>query len=242
MADEAQRGTLYVVPTPIGNLEDITLRALRILREIDFVACEDTRHTVQLLTHFDIRKPLVSFYSYNQHHRIPLVSDSGMPGISDPGFFLIREALDRNIPVVTLPGPSAAITALVGSGLPTDGFVFLGFLKKKAGKMKKELAEAALPGKTIVFYESPHRIHKTLSVCGEVFPPETPLVLARELTKTFEEYIRGTLKNVSEQMEKREARGEYVVLVSPPEKGRASVDDGLEVSDRTIVSEREGIS
>ena len=149
-------GILYLVPTPIGNLEDITLRALRVLKEVDSIICEDTRQTVKLLNHYEIKKPLMSFYTYNQERRIPgiirdllsgknlaIVSDSGTPGISDPGSFLIEEALRSGINVVPLPGPNAALTALVASGLPMHGFVFLGFLKKKTGKMKKELAAAA---------------------------------------------------------------------------------------------------
>ena len=225
-------GTLYVVPTPIGNLEDITLRALRVLREVDSVVCEDTRRTAQLLNYYQVRKPLISFFTYNQVRRLPeiirglregknlaLVSDSGTPGISDPGFFLIAEALSQGIHVVPLPGPNAAVTALVGSGLPMDGFVFTGFLKRKAGKLKRELKKAASAGKTLVFYESPHRIEKTLSLCEEVFPPQTQTVVARELTKKFEEFIRGTLKDVSATLRARGVLGECVVLISPPEDG-----------------------
>lgn len=221
-------GTLYLVPTPIGNLEDITLRALRVLKEVDFVLCEDTRQTVKLLTHYGIQKPLVSFYSQNQERRIPevardlaagknaaLVSDSGTPGISDPGFFLVSRLIGERIPVVPLPGPNAVITALVASGLPTNGFVFLGFLKRKAGKLKKELKTAASCGRTIVFYESPHRVKKTLSLCAEVFGGACRVALARELTKKFEEFIRGTLENVTEQIREREMLGEFVVVLSP---------------------------
>jgi 16S rRNA (cytidine1402-2'-O)-methyltransferase len=219
---------LYLVPTPIGNLEDITLRALRVLREADLVVCEDTRQTVKLLNHYQIQKPLLSFYTYNQRQRIPhiaaeleagktiaLVSDSGTPGISDPGYFMVQEALARGIAVVSLPGPSAAVTALVASGLPSDGYVFAGFLKRKAGKLKKELAAAAAAGRTIIFYESPYRVKKTLALCREVFPGDTRVVLARELTKKFEEYIRGTLDEVSERVRDRDLLGEFVVLIAP---------------------------
>ena len=166
---------LYIAATPIGNLEDITLRVLRVLKECDFIACEDTRQTLKLLTHYQISKPLISFYSYNQQNRIPqiikkiqagqtcvLVSDGGMPAISDPGYLLVKAAIENNVKTEILPGASAGICALVGSGLPTDGYVFLGFLKRKPGKMKKELQEASVLGKTIVFYESPHRIVKTV--------------------------------------------------------------------------------
>ncbi len=221
-------GTLYIVPTPIGNLEDITLRALNILKQVDFIACEDTRQTVKILNHYGIKKNLVSFYSYNQFRRIPeilnglksgksvaLVSDGGTPGISDPGFFLVEAALKENIKVSSLPGPAAFVTALVGSGLPTDGFIFLGFLKRKAGKLKKELNEAASLEKTIVFYESPHRIKKTLLLCEEVFAKSSRTVLARELTKNFEEFIRGTLAEVSGSVKDRELKGEFVVMIFP---------------------------
>ena len=146
---------------------------------------------------------------------IALVSDCGTPAISDPGYYLIKEALDKNITVVPLPGACALITALVGSGLTTDSFVFLGFLKKKAGKMKKELEQAKQVEKTIVFYESPHRILKTLEICKEVFGEQTKIVLARELTKKFEEFIRGTIKEVFDIMSNREILGEFIVLVNP---------------------------
>ena len=228
MNNNINNGTLFVVPTPIGNLEDITLRAIRILQEVDTVVCEDTRQTIKLLSHLKISKPLISFYTQNQLKRIPqiismlesgksiaLVSDCGTPAISDPGYYLIKEALDKNIEVVPLPGACALITALVGSGLTTDSFVFLGFLKKKAGKMKKELEQAKRVEKTIVFYESPHRILKTLEICREVFGEQTKIVLARELTKKFEEFIRGTIKEVFDIMTNREILGEFIVLVEP---------------------------
>lgn len=221
-------GTLFIVPTPIGNLEDITLRAIRVLKEADIVACEDTRQTVKLLNHLGITKPLVSFYTYNQLKRIPglisdlesgkniaLVSDSGTPGISDPGFFLVKEAIDKAIPVISLPGANAAVTAFVASGLSSDGFIFLGFLKRKSGKLKKELRCASSAGKTIIFYESPYRVYKTLKLCMDIFDPSTPVVLARELTKIYEEYIRGTLKEVTDRLENQQLKGEIVVIISP---------------------------
>ena len=222
--------TLFVVPTPIGNLEDITLRAIRILQEVDTVVCEDTRQTIKLLSHLKISKPLISFYTQNQLRRIPqiisilesgkniaLVSDCGTPAISDPGYYLIKEAIDKNINVVPLPGACALITALVGSGLTTDSFTFLGFLKKKTGKMKKELEQAKSIRKTIIFYESPHRVLKTLEICKEVFGENTRVVLARELTKKFEEFIRGTVKDVIENMSNRDILGEFIVLIEPAE-------------------------
>ena len=223
-------GTLYLVPTPIGNLEDITLRALAVLKSVDSVVCEDTRQTVKLLNHYGIKKNLLSFYSYNQFKKIPsllenlrsgknlaLVSDGGTPGISDPGFFLVSRALSDNIPVVSLPGPSAFVTALVASGLSTDGFVFLGFLKRKPGKMKKELLKASELGKTVVFYESVHRIKKTIELLSDIFPDDTRVVIARELTKNFEEYIRGTIEEVKESVKDRELKGEFVVMNSTSE-------------------------
>ena len=228
MNNVTNKGILFVVPTPIGNLEDITLRAIRILQEVDTVVCEDTRQTIKLLSHLKISKPLISFYTQNQLKRIPqimsmlengksiaLVSDCGTPAISDPGYYLIKEAIDKNISVIPLPGACALITALVGSGLTTDSFIFLGFLKKKTGKMKKELEQAKLIQKTIVFYESPHRILKTLGICKEVFGEQSKIVLARELTKKFEEFIRGTIKEVLEEMSNREILGEFIILLQP---------------------------
>ncbi len=217
---------LYIVPTPIGNLEDITLRAVRILQEVDTIVCEDTRQTIKLLSHLKISKPLISFYTQNQLKRIPqiiamlkdgknvaLVSDCGTPAISDPGYFLIKEALENNINVVPLPGPCALITAVIASGLPTDSFVFLGFLKRKPGKMRKELESAGQQKKTIIFYESPHRLLKTLEICKEVFGGNANVVLARELTKKFEEFVRGNLDQVTKNMQKREILGEFVVMI-----------------------------
>jgi 16S rRNA (cytidine1402-2'-O)-methyltransferase len=220
-------GVLYVVPTPIGNLEDITLRALRVLKECDLIACEDTRQSLKLLTHYGISKPLISFYSYNQQNRIPqiiaklengqnvaLISDCGTPAISDPGWLLIKAAVEKNIKAETLPGASALITALVGSGLPTDGFVFCGFLKRKPGKMKKELEEAKTLGKTIVFYESPYRVLKTVELCAEVFGSDAQICLAREITKKFEEYIRGNIKEAAAELALREKiLGEFVIII-----------------------------
>ena len=220
---------LYVVATPIGNLEDISLRALRILKECDLIVCEDTRESLKLLSHFKISKPLISFYSYNEQYRIKglidnllngkkiaLISDAGTPGISDPGYSLIREAISRNIKVEVLPGASAVITALVGSGLPTVGFIFCGFLKRKPSKMRKELVELANLGKTIIFYESPYRVLKTVEMVLEVFGKDSQICLAREITKKFEEFIRGTVKEVLEDIKNRKSiLGEFVILVYP---------------------------
>ncbi|MCA6071523.1 MAG: 16S rRNA (cytidine(1402)-2'-O)-methyltransferase, partial [Endomicrobium sp.] len=184
-------GILYIVPTPIGNLEDVTLRALRILKECDLIACEDTRQSLKLLSYFEISKPLISFYSYNEQHRlgqildkiangkkVALISDAGTPGISDSGYALVKEAIGKGIKTEVLPGASAVTTALVGSGLPTDGFIFCGFLKRRPGKMKKELSELLNLQKTIVFYESPHRILKTVEVCLNIFGENARICLA----------------------------------------------------------------
>lgn len=232
------KGTLFVVPTPIGNLEDITLRAVRILQESDVVVCEDTRQTLKLLSHLKISKQLISFYTQNQLKRIPqiisalengknisLVSDCGTPAISDPGYYLVKEALSHGINVIPLPGPCALVTGLVGSGLPTDSFVFLGFLRKKTGKMKKELMQAAQTEKTIIFYESPHRIIKTIEVCKEVFGENTNIVLARELTKKFEEFIRGSIGEVINEMKTREIKGEFVIIISQNSKNIDSIEE-----------------
>ncbi|MDR1122624.1 MAG: 16S rRNA (cytidine(1402)-2'-O)-methyltransferase [Endomicrobium sp.] len=222
-------GILYVVPTPIGNLEDITLRALRILKECDLVVCEDTVQSLKLLSHFGISKNLISFYSYNQQYRvgqiidklsdgkkIALISDAGMPGISDPGYILIKEAIEKSIKIEILPGASAVVTALVGSGLPINGFIFCGFLKRKVGKMKKELFKFINLKKTVAFYESPHRILKTVEICLEVFGENAKICLARELTKKFEEFIRGTMKEVLKNIKDRnDLLGEFVVLIYP---------------------------
>ncbi len=221
------KGTLYIVSTPIGNLEDITLRALRILKEVDLIACEDTRVTRKLLTHYQISKPLVSYFQQNQLFRIPyligklkegtklaLVSDAGTPGISDPGFFLIQEAIKEEIKIIPLPGASAAITALVVSGLPADDFIFIGFLPRKRGKITKELLKANELKKTIVFYESPYRIKKTLEIIKEILP-EAKMSLARELTKIFEEVLRGSAEDLLNQIGSRQLKGEIIVVLYP---------------------------
>lgn len=224
------QGNLFIVSTPIGNLEDITLRALRILKEVDIIICEDTRHTKKLLNHYQIyNKPLISFFTYNQYYRTDyiieelklgkrcaLLTDAGTPGISDPGNFLIERVIKEGIPVVPLPGASAFLTALSASGLCGDGFVFLGFLKRKPGKIKKELINAAKIDKTIIFYESPKRVTKTLKICLEIFSGDSRVVIARELTKKFEEFIRCNLSNIVEEvLNKRDLIGEVVVLIEP---------------------------
>jgi len=197
------QGILYIVSTPIGNLEDITLRSLKILKDVDLIAAEDTRHTGILLKHYEISKPLTSYFEGNElkkralilsrlqkGEKIALVSDAGTPGISDPGFRLIKLAIENEIPVIPIPGPSAIITALSVSGLPTDSFLFKGFLSHKSKKRRDQLQKLEEFRETLIFYESPHRIHQTLQDIFEIFG-DREMVLARELTKMYEEILRG---------------------------------------------------
>jgi 16S rRNA (cytidine1402-2'-O)-methyltransferase len=219
-------GTLYLVATPIGNLEDITLRALRTLRECDAVAAEDTRHSGHLLKHFEISKPLLSCFQFNEARRseeilerlragqkIALVTDAGSPGISDPGERVVRAALAAGLRVESVPGPSALVAALTASGLPTDEFHFLGFLPHKSGQRRRELERLKAISGTLVFYESPYRIEKLLTELNDAFS-ERQVVLARELTKKFEEYLRGTPAELLALLKQRSLKGEFVVLVA----------------------------
>ena len=219
-------GILYIVATPIGNLEDISYRAVRILNEVDLVACEDTRHTRKLLDHFGIGKPVVSYHEHNEQARsdellaslqegknVALVSDAGTPLIADPGYRLVAKARDAGIRVVPLPGPSAVVAALSASGLPTDSFLFHGFLPAKAGQRRKALEELASAGMSLVFYEAPHRILDTLRDIHAVLGA-CPIVLARELTKLHEEFLRGTAAELLEILRTRgAARGEFTLIV-----------------------------
>jgi 16S rRNA (cytidine1402-2'-O)-methyltransferase len=226
-------GTLYVVATPLGNLEDISARALRVLREVNVVACEDTRRTRGLLTHFDIHTPTVSYYEHNKLARGPqllrslaegksvaLVTDAGTPGVSDPGFLLVREARAAGIPVVPVPGPSAVIAALSAAGVPADRFVFDGFLPIKPGRRLNRLRALCELETTLVLYESPHRIVATVEAIREVFG-ETGLVLARELTKQFEEIVTATPSEHLERLASAPIRGEFTLVI--PGKPRATV-------------------
>lgn len=219
-------GTLYLVATPIGNLEDITLRALRVLRECDVVAAEDTRHTGQLLKHFKISKPLLSYFQFNEAKRseeilerlkrgekVALVTDAGTPGISDPGERVVRAAVAAGLRVEAVPGPCALVAALTASGLPTDEFHFIGFLPHKSGQRRKQLEALKQFAGTLALYESPYRIEKLLGELNEVFPDRT-IILARELTKKFEEFLRGTPAELLALVAKRSLKGEFVVLVS----------------------------
>lgn len=218
-------GNLYICPTPIGNLDDITLRVLNTLREVDLIAAEDTRHTIKLLNHFDIKKPLISLHEHNESTRskelidrilggenVAVVSDAGMPGISDPGHVIVKEAIKNGINPIVLPGASAFTIALVGSGLNTDRFTFIGFLDRSKKKKKKQLKELIKKEETMIFYESPHRLRLTLEIMLEVFG-ERNICLCKELTKKFENFIRGKINEVIVQIDEDEIRGEYVIVV-----------------------------
>ncbi len=219
-------GTLYIVATPIGNLEDITLRAIRTLKEVDLIACEDTRHTRKLLVHYEISKPLTSYFEHNQRVKtellirelqagknVALVSDAGTPGISDPGYVVIHEAIQQGIQVLPIPGPSATISALSAAGLPTDQFHFVGFLPQKEGKKRKLLESLReVPG-TLVIYESPFRVHKAITLLREVLGDRSACAV-HELTKIHEGFFRGTLTEVEAQIASVPAKGEWVILVT----------------------------
>ena len=219
--------TLYLVATPIGNLEDITARALRVLRECDVVAAEDTRHSGRLLKHFDISKPLLSYFQFNEAKRaeeildrlargekVALITDAGTPGISDPGERVVKAAIAAGFRVEPVPGPCALIAALTASGLPTDEFHFIGFLPHKSGQRHNRLTALKEISGTIALYESPHRIDKLLGELNEIFP-ERDVVLARELSKKFEEFLRGKPAELLALAQKRSLKGEFVVLVAP---------------------------
>lgn len=220
-----RKPSLYLVPTPLGNLEDITLRAIRILGEVDFILCEDTRKTRILLNHFGIRNRLVGHHSFNEHKAIDslvgklrsgevaaLVSDAGTPGISDPGFLLVRECLRENLEVETLPGPTAFLPALVNSGIPCDSFLFIGFLPHKKGRLTR-LKEISLLPYTLVLYESPHRLQKLLAELSEWMGPGRQASVSRELTKLHEETVRGSLGELPGIFGNRQIKGELVIVV-----------------------------
>ncbi|MBN1405706.1 MAG: 16S rRNA (cytidine(1402)-2'-O)-methyltransferase [Candidatus Omnitrophica bacterium] len=220
-------GTLYVVATPIGNLKDITLRAIDTLKQASLIACEDTRHTKKLTAHYGIETPVTSYFQYSpaaksqhiidvlkQGKSVALVSDAGTPGISDPGYRLIKEAIDNNINVTIIPGASAIISALVISGLPTDRFLFEGFLSNKSGQRRKRLEFFKDETRTVIFYESPHRLLKCLKDMQNVFGDITA-VCAREITKKFEEVKRANLSVLIEHFSKQTPLGEFVILINP---------------------------
>lgn len=225
-------GKLYIVPTPIGNLEDITLRALRILKEVDFILAEDTRTTAFLLNHFQIKTPLKANHKFNEHkeaerwiqllsgnEQAALVSDAGTPGISDPGYYLIHACIEAGIEIECLPGPTAFIPALIQSGFPTDSFIFEGFLPHKKGR--KTAWENLLNEKrTVVFYESPHRLLKALSECESILGPERELSVSREITKKFEETKRGKAAEIRKYFEEKGVKGEFVIVIKGISKNK----------------------
>jgi len=230
MAEQTKSGTLYVVATPIGNLEDITFRAVRVLKEADLIACEDTRHTAKLLQHYGIDKPTVSYHEHNEATRaeelvakleqglnIAQVSDAGVPGISDPGYRMIKLAIERGVQVVPIPGASALISALAAGGLPTDNFQFLGFLPAKSGQRRTMLEALRASEQTTVVYEAPHRITGTMQDIVEILGAERPMVLARELTKLHEEFIRGSAAQILTRVQEHELRGEITLLIGKGE-------------------------
>jgi len=249
---EAGTGCLYLVATPIGNLEDITLRAIRILKEADIIACEDTRQTQKLLQHYGIRKEMVSYHEHNELTRSPelaieleqgakiaLVSDAGTPGISDPGHRLVTLCLRHHIPVVPIPGPSALVAALAASGLPTEEFLFIGFLPPRAGARRKALDALKAESRTLIFYEAPHRVVETLADATEILGPR-PAVIAREVTKIHEEFLRGPLAELLESARKRAPRGEITLLIGPGDPQAQKVELNVSLKQRVEQLEVEG--
>jgi 16S rRNA (cytidine1402-2'-O)-methyltransferase len=230
-------GVLYLVATPIGNLEDITLRALRILREADQIAAEDTRHTQKLLTHYEISRPLVSYHEHNEMTRAPelivaleqgakiaLVSDAGMPLVSDPGHRLVTLCLQHHIPVVPVPGPSASLAALAASGLPNEEFLFVGFLPQRSGERRRALERLRIEDRTLILYEAPHRIAECVADAREILG-DRPACIAREVTKVHEEFRRGRLSELEESLKERPAKGEITFLIGAGEASAAAGAD-----------------
>lgn len=224
--DQVEQATLYIVSTPIGNLDDITLRALNILKNVDIIACEDTRHSLKLLNHYNIKKKLITYHSYNEKNSvngilkllgegkaIGLISDSGTPCISDPGYLLIKECHNYDFKVISIPGPAAFLTLLTSSGFRTDSFYFNGFLSVKKGKRNKQLLKMKEIETTHIIYESPHRILKLLDAVEEIFP-EKMLCLGKELTKINETIIRGDSRNIKQFLSEEKIIGEYVLLIA----------------------------
>jgi 16S rRNA (cytidine1402-2'-O)-methyltransferase len=244
-------GTLYIVATPIGNLEDITLRALRVLREVDWIACEDTRQTRNLLEHFGIAKPMMSYYEHNEAARaaelvermmtgasVALVTDAGTPLVSDPGYRLVQAAIAASIRVVPVPGPSAAVGALSAAGLPTDAFRFCGFLPPKSSQRRKTLEQLKPETGTLIFYETPHRILEALEDVSAMMGSR-PVVVARELTKLHEEFLRGTAAEVRAALASRQSvKGEITLLIG---KAEALEVDDTPIEEAVRAAEREGL-
>jgi 16S rRNA (cytidine1402-2'-O)-methyltransferase len=227
-SSENKSGQLYLVSTPIGNLEDITLRAIRILKEVDAIACEDTRHTQKLLNHYAIKKRLVSYHEHNENTRAPellselkngagiaLVTDAGTPIVSDPGHRLVALCAENNIPVIPIPGPSAVLAALAGSGISAKRVLFVGFLPARQGERRRALSELANNPATLVFFEAPHRIANMLTDASEILGPR-PAALARELTKLHEEFLRGSLDDLARKLSPTPLKGEFTLVIGPP--------------------------
>ena len=257
MAIYDMTGRLYLVATPIGNLEDITYRALRILREADLIACEDTRHTRKLLDHYGISKPLMSYHEHNEAARaqelvaklladasVALVSDAGMPLVSDPGYRVVAGAIAAGIPVIPIPGPCAVVAAVAASGLPTDSFYFGGFLPAKSGQRIRALEAVRESSSTLIFYEAPHRILATLADVEKVLGPRD-VVVARELTKIHEEFLRGPVAEVRAALESRSpAKGEITLLIGKAEAPPAdptSIEEAVEACERAGMSRMDAI-
>jgi 16S rRNA (cytidine1402-2'-O)-methyltransferase len=240
---ESRKGTLFLVPTPIGNLGDMTPRALETLENSELIACEDTRVTGRLLTHFGLKKKLISYHDFNEYKRLPqllkalleggsvsVVADAGSPGISDPAYRIIRAAIDNKIPISPLPGANAIIPALTGSGLPLDRFFFEGFLPNRSGARKNRLTRLKDLEHTLIFYESPFRINKTLADILEILGNRRACI-ARELSKIYEEFIRGNIADLLEETNRRKLKGEIVLVVGAPDKKEATADNDKRFSE-----------
>jgi 16S rRNA (cytidine1402-2'-O)-methyltransferase len=249
--DDARTGCLYLVATPIGNLEDITVRAVRVLKEADLIACEDTRHTQKLLQHYGIHKELISYHEHNELTRaselviqleegaqVALVSDAGTPVVSDPGHRLVALCLRHHIPVVPIPGPSAFVAALAASGMPTEEFLFIGFLPARVGPRRKKLAELKSEPRALVLYEAPHRLADTLADAAEILGGRSAVV-AREITKIHEEFLRGTLGELRDAARQREPRGEITLLIGPETEEQARVVHAVSLRKRVEQLEAE---
>lgn len=253
-----EKGILYICPTPIGNLEDITLRVLKVLEEVDLIAAEDTRHTLKLLNHFEIKKPLTSYHEHNKREKgkvlihkllngenIALVSDAGMPGISDPGEDLIRLAIENNLEVIALPGPTASILALVLSGLPTGKFVFEGFLPSNKKERREALSNIKGEERTIILYESPFRVKALFDDMLEIFG-ERDIAVCRELTKKYEEVFRGSIKEALDRFTHEDPKGEFVVIVKGASKSENDTETtewaNISIKDHLLIYINEGIS
>lgn len=252
-SESKTKGTLYLVPTPIGNLSDMTPRAIETLVQVDLIAAEDTRNTQRLLNHFEIKTPQISFHEHNTKQRIEQllaklqagqniaqVSDAGMPSISDPGHDLVKACIAKQIAVVALPGPNAALTALIASGIAPQPFLFYGFLPRKSNELQAALAELKYQKATLIFYEAPHRLAKTLAALLEVLG-ERQVALCRELTKRYEQYLRGSLSQACEWSQTQTIRGEFVIIVQGSKQSQAQVQLAKEIENLTLSQQVENL-